>query len=144
VTEGQPAEPRAERVLIVEDDAEIREAVQALLEEDGYHVGVARNGLEALTWLEQNGQPSIILLDLMMPVMDGRTFLTRLAGLPPWRSVPVMVMSAQPRQPVPGAVAVLEKPFDADFFLAEVRRHKRWPASPERLWPPGEDVATPE
>jgi CheY-like chemotaxis protein len=122
--------PRSEPlrcILVVEDDAEIREAMQCLLEEDGYATAVARNGLEALEWLRANGRPELILLDLMMPVMDGRTFLGHLRDSGPMADVPVMVMSAQSRAAVPGAVAVVEKPFDVEAFLSTLRRYCRAP-----------------
>jgi len=112
---------RPNHILVVEDDAEIREAVQMILEEDGLTASLTRNGKEALEWLQMNGEPALILLDLMMPVMDGRTFLQRLIQL--GTKVPVVVMSAQSRLDVPDATAVLAKPFEIDVFLAMIRRH---------------------
>ncbi len=109
------------QILVVEDDAEIREAVQMVLEENGLLASVTRNGREALDWIGANGAPALILLDLMMPVMDGRTFLEHHARS--GATTPVLVMSAQSRIDVQGASAVIEKPFDTDVFLATIRRY---------------------
>src|SRR5688572_2265458 len=63
------------RLLLVEDDAEVRTSLREALEEDDYDVVTATNGLDALDWLRHNELPDAILLDLMMPVMDGFQFL---------------------------------------------------------------------
>jgi CheY-like chemotaxis protein len=83
-------------ILVVDDDADIRETLSDLLEDEGYEVCTAANGRDALAHLtrERGTPPGLILLDLMMPVMDGLSFLDRYAedrSLPP---VPVVAMSA--------------------------------------------------
>ncbi len=66
------------RVLVVDDDPEMRRMTRRMLERMGLEIGEAADGQQALTWLESNPAPSIILLDLMMPVMDGFEFLDRI------------------------------------------------------------------
>jgi CheY-like chemotaxis protein len=86
--------PAVKRILVVEDDAEIRRSLAEILGEVGYEVDVAANGKEALAVLE-TWLPSVILLDLMMPVMDGWTLRAELdkrdAAL---RDIPVIVVTA--------------------------------------------------
>ena len=81
-------------VLVIDDDPEIRALTQQMLERMGMTVGEAANGAEGLAWLEANQLPSIILLDLMMPVMDGFEFLDRMQQNDAWSSVPVVVVTA--------------------------------------------------
>jgi CheY-like chemotaxis protein len=109
-------------VLVVEDSAEIREYLELLLERGGYRVNTAGHGAEALAALYRGPHPSVILLDLMMPGMDGRALMDCLRADPSLASIPVIVFSANPR-PVPeGAAAVLIKPSTPDEVLATVGR----------------------
>ncbi len=86
---------RAQRpILLVDDDAGIREALAEVLAFEGFAVHVAQNGREALEWLHENSGPCIVLLDLMMPVMDGRTFLSIRSTDPYLSKIPVLVISA--------------------------------------------------
>jgi CheY-like chemotaxis protein len=89
------ARPRR-AVLLVDDDVAIREALAEALVEEGFPVHAARNGREALDWLQENGErPCVVLLDLMMPVMDGRTFLGIRGADPSLSKIPVIVVSAE-------------------------------------------------
>jgi CheY-like chemotaxis protein len=81
-------------VLIVEDDPATRELLARLLESEGWAVASAENGRVALDALERH-TPSLILLDLMMPVMDGCQFATTLRRQPRWREIPVIVLTAK-------------------------------------------------
>jgi PAS domain S-box-containing protein len=81
-------------VLIVEDDGPTRELLSRLLESEGWTVATAGNGQLALEALEHR-VPSLILLDLMMPVMDGCQFATELRREPRWREIPVIVLTAK-------------------------------------------------
>jgi CheY-like chemotaxis protein len=65
-------------ILVIEDDADLRETLKDLLEMEGFRVVTASNGREGLQQIQQNGQPCLILLDLMMPVMNGWEFLEAL------------------------------------------------------------------
>ena len=109
-------------VMVVEDDFDIREVVRDLLDAEGYEVLVAGNGREALDLLEHGGQPCVILLDLMMPVMNGWQFLEALRGRPTLAQVPVVVVTASPSA-VAGADATIRKPFDLDDLVTTVGRY---------------------
>ena len=80
-------------ILIVEDDAEIALMVSEYLKGEGFVVSVSENGATALTWLSQNKTPDLILLDMMMPVMDGHEFSVQFHDLY-GNASPVVVMSA--------------------------------------------------
>lgn len=84
--------------LMVEDDAATREIFRRMLESDGWAVAEAANGREALACVERS-RPGLIMLDLMMPEMDGFEFLTELQRHPEWRSIPVMVVTARDLSP---------------------------------------------
>jgi CheY-like chemotaxis protein len=109
-------------VLVVDDDPDILEAICDILEAEGYRVARARHGGEALQRLEAE-RPSLILLDLMMPVMDGVAFAQRLHGDPGVAEIPIVVISADgnpQRAALVGARGYLAKPFDIDALLAHV------------------------
>ncbi len=111
-------------VLIVEDDADLREMMAQLLQLEGYPARTVSNGREALDYLEQVEKPDVILLDLMMPVMDGLEFRRRQMSDPAKASVPVVVLSALDpslAQDLAGA-AFLKKPLDFDRLLELVRQ----------------------
>src|SRR5215471_15511811 len=105
-------------ILIVEDDYDIREALTQILEEEGYSVRSASNGREALDVAASGSAPSLILLDLMMPVMNGWQFRTEQLNDPRIASVPVLVISADPhlqsKSASLGAVGLLKKPIALD------------------------------
>lgn len=109
-------------VLVVDDDADILEAICDVLEVEGYRVARARHGAEALEAIDAE-VPSLVLLDLMMPVMDGPAFARALRARPSGADVPIVVISADgnPARAVPlGARAYLAKPFDIDAMLSLV------------------------
>ena len=82
-------------VLLVDDDAAIREALSDLLSDEGFTVHAVRNGREAIDWLHEADEvPHVVLLDLMMPVMDGRTFLGVREGDRLLSRIPVVVITA--------------------------------------------------
>src|SRR5919206_1695644 len=87
------AVPDRGEVLVVEDDFAIRETLRELLEDEGYRVAWAANGKEALARLHERA-PRVILLDLMMPVMDGWEFRVAQQRDPALASIPVVVISA--------------------------------------------------
>ncbi|HUR35784.1 MAG TPA: response regulator [Vicinamibacterales bacterium] len=111
-------------VLIVEDDADLREMMAQLLSLEGYRAETAANGRDALRYLERGDHPDVILLDLMMPVMDGWEFRRRQAQDPAISNVPVVVLSAldPSRAADLGGTAFLKKPLDFDRLLELVRR----------------------
>jgi CheY-like chemotaxis protein len=102
-------------VLVVDDDESIREAVSQALREAGYEVATANNGRQALDWLhEREIHPCVILLDLMMPVMDGKAFREAQLQDPVLAEVPVVVLTADGR-----AAALKASPRDAAPRLAK-------------------------
>jgi len=111
----------ARRVLVVDDDPDILDALSEILEVEGYHVQRARNGREALQRLEL-GLPDLVLLDLMMPVMDGWEFAR---SLDPGARPPIIVLSADRNVSAKakeiGALGWLAKPFELSELLAAVR-----------------------
>ena len=115
-------------VLVVDDDPDARRLFRQLLEREGWTVYEASNGEEALEQL-QKSPPELILLDLMMPRMDGFDFLVHVRRHPEWTSIPVIVMTAkdltqEDRERLRGQVArVLQKTaFSMEELLGEVRR----------------------
>jgi CheY-like chemotaxis protein len=113
-------------VLIVEDDEDLREMMAHLLTLEGFEAATAANGREALDYL-QTSRPEVILLDLMMPVMDGWEFRRQQQADPNLAPVPVIVLSAldQARASNVDAAAFLKKPLDFDHLLDLVRAYCR-------------------
>jgi CheY-like chemotaxis protein len=114
-------------VLIVEDDADLRDMMAQLLLLEGYGTAAVANGREALEYLRTSTPPEVILLDLMMPVMDGWEFRRQQQAEPPLKDVPVVVLTALdgPHTRDLSADAVLRKPLDFDRLLELVRRYCR-------------------
>ncbi len=114
------------RVLVVEDEDAIGEVMVDVLRDEGYEVRRARHGREALELL-QHWMPSLIVLDLMMPIMDGRAFREEQRRVPTIADVPVVLISGarevEARCQEIGAVAALEKPFDIESLLSVVSRY---------------------
>ena len=114
-------------ILIVEDDADLREMMAQLLTLEGFKASTVANGREALEYLSQGDKPDVILLDLMMPVMDGWEFRRQQQARADLSKVPVIVLSAldQTRAADVNAVAFLKKPLDFDRLLELVRQYCR-------------------
>ncbi len=113
-------------VMVIEDDYAIRETLRELLQEAGYPVTGAANGREALAQLKVGHVPRLILLDLMMPVMDGLEFRAAQQLDPVLAPIPVIVISAGHESERIGAMAAdgyLAKPFKLDALLAAVDRY---------------------
>jgi CheY-like chemotaxis protein len=114
-------------VLIVEDDEDLRDMMAQMLSIEGYRTATAANGREALDYLHHTARPNVILLDLMMPVMDGWEFRRLQKADPELAPVPVIVLSALDpgRAASVDADAFLKKPLDFDRLLDLVRSHCR-------------------
>lgn len=114
-------------LLIVEDDDDVRGAIALFLESHGYAVLEARHGGEGLALLRGTPGIRLVLLDLMMPVMDGWTFRDRQRSDPAIAGVPVVVITADARavgrSAALGVADFLLKPLDLDHLLAVVRAH---------------------
>jgi CheY-like chemotaxis protein len=111
-------------ILVVEDHADLREMLTVLLESEGFAVRTAVNGVEALKVLEET-RPSLILLDLMMPVMSGDEFRQRQLADPRYRDVPVICMTAahdgRERAMRLHADEYFQKPLDFEQLMTVVR-----------------------
>jgi len=115
-------------VLVVDDEPDIRDSLRELLELVGYHAETADNGETALRHLEAHGPPALLLLDLMMPVMDGVQLLQRLRGHPDpaLAALPVVVCSAMVNASSLRerfGCEVMAKPVDVSRLLDLVQRH---------------------
>jgi DNA-binding response OmpR family regulator len=120
---GWGSAARRARVLVVDDDAIIRRFLVEALTDDGYEVREAGDGGQALAILG-DWRPNLIVLDLMMPVLDGWEFLAQQRHLAHLADIPVLVLSAAHRvqDTALDAAAVFAKPFDLDEVLASAKR----------------------
>lgn len=109
-------------VLIIDDDEGIRTALAEILQLSGYQVEVAADGQEGLEMLKIGLEPKAIILDLMMPRMDGWTFLSWIRQDPKFQDLPVVVTSAVADQGPTGADVCLQKPFDVRRLDREMAR----------------------
>jgi CheY-like chemotaxis protein len=119
-----PRAPNAARILVVDDDPDLRRSLVEVLEEKGYEVSCANNGEEALHALA-GAAPNAILLDLTMPVMDGWTFRRLQRSDPRLARIPTVVISAAYSDPRAveglGADAFLAKPFEVSRLTATLK-----------------------
>ncbi|WP_375770838.1 response regulator [Archangium gephyra] len=118
MTQPLPSTPAP--ILVVDDDPDIREALRDILDDAGYTVVLAFHGQMALELLGTMGQPCLVLLDWMMPVMDGAQFLQLLRENPLYDTVKVILCTASGRDVPPGAQGLLHKPFELEQLLAIV------------------------
>jgi CheY-like chemotaxis protein len=136
-----PAEQSSiKAVLIVEDNIDTRDALAFILRHEGYRVSTAANGQEALDRLRDGARPDVILLDLLMPTMDGWEFSNQLAQDPALASIPVVVVSGvgdvDEKVGSLHPAACLPKTADLATLLDTVRRH--CPARPDEKRPGGD------
>ena len=116
----------AKLILIVEDDLDVARLEAEVLEAEGYRTAIAANGWEALDHLRHNNPPDLILLDMMMPIMDGWKFREEQRKLPAVASIPVVTVTAD--SDARGKAASIQaaghvaKPMRIDTLLDEVER----------------------
>lgn len=113
-------------ILLVEDDPDIRDTMSELLEMEGYQLVTSANGRDALAQLQRMQRPCLILLDVMMPIMDGYAFMKGMRADGQLADIPVVVTSAS-HKPPEGACAYVPKPIDVDELLAVVKTYCRGP-----------------
>jgi signal transduction histidine kinase len=121
--ERPPTTPR-QQILLVEDDYAIRDALQGILEDEGYAIVTAENGHQALERLRSQRAPDLILLDLRMPVMDGWQFRAEQKSDPALAGIPVLAISADgsAKAAAIDAQAYLRKPLSTDALLSAISR----------------------
>jgi two-component system, OmpR family, response regulator CpxR len=115
-------------ILVVDDDRDIRETLGEILNHEGYHVEMAENGARAIELIRRGPAPSLVLLDLMMPVMSGWEFLEQAETDETLHDIPVLVVSAMPAPLAPpesrgGVKACLHKPLKLEQLLDLVHQY---------------------
>lgn len=113
------------KILIIEDDAEIRETLTEILQMEGYAVHSVKNGQEGIDYLRTSSPPALILLDYMMPVMNGGQFRTVQKEDPKLSKIPVVVLSADSsvfqKSDVVGVHGFLRKPIELERLLSMIK-----------------------
>lgn len=125
ILDGAPADTRT-RILFVDDDVATRESVAEALRHAGYRVATAGDGLEALEYLRTHQRPDLLLIDLVMPRMNGWVFRTEQLKVPEFADIPVIVLSGvydpDPASHFLAAVESLRKPFEVPDLCAAIER----------------------
>ena len=114
-------------VLVVDDEPLIAMALEAMLEDAGYRAATAANGRQGLERLAEAPRPDLVLLDMMMPVMNGPAMLAAMADDPELAGIPVVVLSSLPEEAIraragEGVAAILLKPGTAEQVLGAIAR----------------------
>lgn len=115
------------KILIVDDEPLIRMMTESRLEASGYEVLQATSGMEAMKLLAET-KPDLVLLDIVMPAMDGEEFCMKLKSNPDTTKIPVLILTASTRKDLhlkclkAGAKAVILKPYDSNELLALIRK----------------------
>ena len=106
-------------VLVVDDEADIRDSLKDALADEGYSVLSASNGQEAMRLLPSLKRPCAIILDIIMPVMSGTEFYHHLRSHPELADIPVLISTSDPSR-APQSVPVMRKPINLDRLLSVV------------------------
>lgn len=109
-------------ILIVDDEPDIRELLEEFFREEGHAVTTAADGAAALRWLERGGAPSVVILDLLMPVMDGLELYKAMQEDPRLSQIAVIISTSDPGR-APSGVLTMKKPVNLTRLLAVVRQH---------------------
>ena len=105
-------------ILIVDDEVHTRETLHDVLVDEGYRVVIARDGREAMTHLAAE-RPALLILDLLMPGMNGNALYDEMQKSPEWKRIPVLVTTSDPTR-APRGVPTLAKPLRLDKLLSLV------------------------
>ncbi len=112
------------RILVVEDQTDVAQLIEVVLQGEGHTVAIARDGAQGLV-LARDWKPDLILMDIMLPGVDGGTLISRLRQEPETADLPIVAMSAsrtlRDRSEELQADALLSKPFDVDALLVQVQ-----------------------
>jgi DNA-binding response OmpR family regulator len=108
------------KVLVVDDDEDLRDSLAELFADEGYEVLTAGNGEVALHLLDTIELPCIVILDLMMPVLDGNQVYERMQNDPRLAKVPVIISTSDPSR-APSGLLIMKKPINLDRLLAAVK-----------------------
>jgi DNA-binding response OmpR family regulator len=117
-----------EEMMVVEDDQIVAGILHHMLSRRGYKVHVAKNGLEALEMLETLEPPKLVMLDVMLPFLDGYELIDRIRGHATWAEVPIIMLTSKSRESSivraldAGATDYVIKPFQPEELMARVRR----------------------
>ncbi|MDD9951326.1 MAG: response regulator [Zetaproteobacteria bacterium] len=124
------------RILVVEDEAHIQRLLRIILEKHGYHVESAETGEEAVAVLQTGPRPNLILLDIMMPGMDGIEVLEKIREMKPLREVDVVMLTSMSQQDMVikgarlGVKDFIAKPFQPKEFIRRISPILPAPTSP--------------
>jgi DNA-binding response OmpR family regulator len=115
------------RVLIVDDERDIRDSLEEFFRDEGFEVSTAADGAEAMTKLGQSPLPCAVLLDLIMPVLSGVEVYGRMQADARLKNVPVIISTSDPSR-APSGVLIMKKPIDLNRLLQTIRQHCPRPA----------------
>jgi DNA-binding response OmpR family regulator len=127
---NSPPRPGA---LVVEDDDNIAYLLQFMLERVNFRVDLQREGRSAMAYVQTQPPVDIVLLDVMLPFVDGFQLVELIRATPAWRGVPVLMLTAKTREQDAvraldsGASDYIHKPFAPNELMARVRRHTKAP-----------------
>jgi CheY-like chemotaxis protein len=127
VARDRDAALEGRRILVVEDDVRNIFALSSLLEPKGASIEIARNGREALESLTRNSDIDLVLMDIMMPEMDGLTAMREIRKRPDWKKLPIIALTAkamrddQEKCLAAGANDYIAKPLDVEKLMSLVR-----------------------
>lgn len=127
---GPQMSSRLLRVLLVDDNEPLRENLAECLESEGHEVLEAGDGMQALERLDRERSPDVVVLDLLMPGLDGRELAAAVRGRPELRNTRIVLItgaSIGELDQLPDVDAVLEKPFGLGELLAEIEKARRAP-----------------
>ena len=124
IMENTEKNSTSKNILVIEDDKDIQDSIKTCLELEGFSVFTADNGKEALEKLGKIPTPCLILLDLMMPVMNGWEFMDVISNDLMLSSIPVIIVSAVGNNnAVPKTNGYIKKPIDLDSLINTVHKH---------------------